>query len=268
MRSLLSFTNLTKSFLRNQTMPPKTRSDISSAEPDKVLQLLTKLDTKIDKISSDFKVNLDKQTVSVRNKFQKHLMYFDNKLINVINIQSDKVSELELINENNNRIARLNDVIIKGVPIMQNEKLFEIFDKISAAIKFNQSKFTSLNNLFRLKAPNNSLPAPILLQFSTQLLRREFMSKYFAHGKLKLSNIGISSENRIYACDNLTKLNNNIFQKALKMVTNKQLTKVRTRAGFVYVQFTNTDELVPIKNIDELQDSDDDQLNDTVCEVK
>lgn len=171
----------------------------SDTETNAVTDLLMKLDTKMDKMRSDITVNLEKQTKIVRNEFQKHLSEFDNKLVNVINSQDERLCDLEAIKENDDRVARLNDIIIKGMPVVQNEK-------ISAAIKFNQSIFTSINNIFRLKPLHQNQPAPILIQFSTQLLKRDFMSKYFSHGQLKLKDIGLSSENRIYASDNLTKL--------------------------------------------------------------
>lgn len=234
------------------------------SDTDKIFSFLNKLDAKFDKISEDFKSDLGRQSLEVRKDFQKHLSEFDNKLVCVINEQSAKVCELESVNENNERISRLNDVVIKGVPNGHNDKLFEIFDKISVAINYEHSKFSSLNNLFRLKSSGDS--HPILLQFSTQLLRREFMSKYFAHGGLKLSHIGITSDSRIYACDNLTKKNNAILQKALAMIRDKRLSKVRTRAGYVNVQFPNSDDFILIKSIDELVDVDIGHLDDTVRE--
>lgn len=250
-------------------MAPITRKESNPGtnnDSDKILDFLKRLDSKVDKVGSEVKTSLDKQTVKVREEFQKHLSDFDDKLINVINEQSAKVCELESINENNERLGKLNDVIIKGVPFAKGEKLFEIFDKISSAIKFGQSKFSSLNNLFRLRSSIEGRPPPILLQFSTQLLKREFMSKYFVHGNLKQSDIGLTSNNRIYACDNLTKRNNAILQKALSMVADKQLTKARTRAGYVYVQFLNAADFVLIRNADELTDDGDERLDVTVRE--
>lgn len=250
-------------------MAPTTRNESSSvakSESDKILDFLSKLDSKIDKVGSEVKTNLDKQTVKLRQEFQKHLSEFDDKLLNVINEQSAKISVLETVNENNERLTKLNDVIIKGVPTANNEKLFEVFDKISKVIKFGQSKFMSLNNIFRLRPTSEGRPSPILLQFTTQLLKREFMSKYFAHGSLKLSDIGFSSDARIYACDNLTKRNNAILQAALTLVAKKQITKARTRAGYVYVQFLNATDFVWIKDADELVDIGIEQLDTTVRE--
>lgn len=249
-------------------MPYETRKGANDqSDNEKILAFMNKLDGKFDKISEDFKSNLDKQTIKVRKEFQKHLSEFDDKLVCVINEQSAKVCELESVNENNERISRLNDVVIKGVPYAQNEKLFEIFDKIAVAINFGHSKFSSLNNLFRLKSSSDSLSPPILLQFSTQLLRREFMSNYFAHGNLKLSHIGLTSENRIYACDNLTKHNNTILRKALTMVADKSLSKVRTRAGYVNVQLPDSNVFVLIKSVDELDNIGIDQSDVTIRET-
>lgn len=248
-------------------MPYETRKVANEqSDTDKIFVFLNKLDMKFDKISEDFKSNLDKQTIKVRNEFQKHLSEFDDKLVCVIKEQSAKVCELESVNENNERISRLNDVVIKGVPFTQNEKLFEVFNKIAVAIKYDQSKFSSLNNLFRLKSSSETRSQPILLQFSTQLLRREFMSKYFAHANLKLNHIGFTSENRIYACDNLTKQNNSILQKALAMVADKRLSKVRTRAGYVNVQLPNKTDFVLIKSVDDLDNVDREQLDVTIRE--
>lgn len=247
---------------------PKTTTKTTSSNCDSdniqlIMRSIMTLDTKIDGIRNDLSVEIGKH---VRNEFEKHSEHFTNKIFDVVNHQTNKVNALEIEMENNERIARLNDVIIKGVPTNHKAKLVDVFGAICSTIGFSHSTITSINNMFRL-SNTNTQSSPILVQFATQLLKREFMSKYYSHGHLQLKHIGISSESRLYASDNLTKLNNSILQKSLQMVKKKLISKVRVRAGYVYVQSSNGNEFKQIRKEEDLGDLDNDESNGSVCDL-
>lgn len=78
------------------------------------------------------------------------------------------------------------------------------------------------------------------------------MSKYFAFRQLNLRSIGMDSDQRIYASDNLTKTNFDIQQKAVRLLKEKVIFKVHTRNGHVYVKFKEDESFVLVQNSDDL----------------
>ncbi|KAJ6650142.1 hypothetical protein Bhyg_05386 [Pseudolycoriella hygida] len=94
---------------------------------------------------------------------------------------------------------------------------------------------------------------PIIVKFLTILSQQQFMSKYFAHGKLSLRAIGCEADNRIYASHNLTKFNFEIQQLAVKMLKEKKISKIHTRAGLVHVKFSDDAEFIKILHPNELE---------------
>lgn len=155
----------------------------------------------------------------------------DDKLQLISSHHSTQFDELARVMENNERLSKLNDVILRGIPTNTNEALVTIFDQISLAIGFG-AKSSAVNNIFRFgneSATNRNMP--IIVKFLTTISQQLFMSNYFAHAKLNLREIGCESDNRIYASHNLTKFNFEIQQLAVKMLKEQRITKIHTRAG-------------------------------------
>lgn len=194
-------------------MPPKTRKNSTSVEPvetyesDEVLSLLNKLDAKIDKNHEDIAEKIQKQSVHLRKEIFRNIgeleSKMDDKMQNLFSCHSSDVKRLIGNVENNDRLAKLNDVLSRGIPKNKNESLITIFDQISTTIGF-ESKRSAVNNIFRFGTKES---APILVKFVSIILQREFMTQYFAHRHLNLSEIGMESQNQFYVSDNLTKAN-------------------------------------------------------------
>lgn len=247
-------------------MPPKvlTRSTIKGDNTESELcDLLKELRSTIDRNHTDISNLVQTEVSSIRTDFQNHFSGFNEQIATVnkdIKAQSERVDYVEHVMENNNRTKRLNDTVIRGVP-SSVANLPSLFEAISKFIKFNHSKYNCLNNIFRVGNRNNDI-APIVVQFTSQLFKREFMTKFIKSGPLKLSNIGINNNNNIvYVSDNLTKFNSTIHQKALQLLKNKQLTKVQTRSGFVFVQFNEDTEPIKVNKPEELPNLNDSDNN-------
>ncbi|KAJ6647970.1 hypothetical protein Bhyg_03195 [Pseudolycoriella hygida] len=208
------------------------------------------------------------KVIDFHNLFEAYEAKLDSINKDVSN-QTERVNKIENDIENNNRMSRLNDVIIRGVPANQTD-LLKMFVSIAKAIKFNHSKYDCVNNIFRIRGNKNT--SPIIIQFTTSIYKREFMSSYFKFGQLKLSDIGCESNSRIYVSDNLTKHNSDIHHKALQLIKDKRLSKVTTRSGFIFVQQLNSDDIVKVSDLEGLlklcneNGSETNILDDTVIE--
>lgn len=261
--------------------PPVTRATCDQTkEMNEISVLLSKLDkkmdvnqkqfnTKIDNIRCDLSVKLDEQLINIRGEISSSLELFRSDIeanVNaLVNEQSARIDSIVASAVDNDRISKLNDVIIRGVPYTSGEKLLSIFQSISKAIEFKPNAQYSVNDVFRLGNGNK----PILVQFVSQMLKRQFMVKYFSKKNLNLSHIGIvNSENRIYCSDNLSADHNNIYVRAVQLLRSQCLCKVNTRNGFVYVKYLDADNFVKINRISELPplDTEAEDLESTVRE--
>jgi hypothetical protein len=68
--------------------------------------------------------------------------------------------------------------------------------------------------------------SPLIIRFANKFDRTVFYEKYFEHGNLKLTDVGINANQRIFISENLTKFNQEIFATAMKKegrkISNKQ----------------------------------------------
>lgn len=227
----------------------------NSKSDDKLLSLVKKLNLKIDKNHADIGVKIDQLAINHRGELIQNLhdieSKMDDKLQKCLSTNTSKIEHLTNVIEDNERVAKLNDVVLKGIPLKKNENLVTIFDHISSAIGFEVNHST-VNIIIRLQHRNNQTAPPILVKFLSIIQKRQFMTQYYAHRDLNLSEIGMDSEGRIYATDNLTKLNYNIQLKAIKMLKDQAISKIHTRSGLVYVKFTGADDFVKILHLDDL----------------
>lgn len=233
----------------------ESKSDSVDVHSDnRILKLLLKLDSDVNVLSD----KIDQQTLDIRKEFHDNLNKFESKIEEkvkcLIEDQSVKLSQIEFELENKSRLDKLDEVIVKRVPFNKGEKVLDIFHKIALAIKFEHSHHVLVQNIFRLGVHNNN--PPILIRFMSQLLKREFLVKYFAHKSLNLSEIGIISgdltRNRIFVSDNLTKSNNEIYQKAISLKKDNKISKVNVCAGLIFVLFPNNEALTKITHMDQL----------------
>lgn len=292
----LTFSNLYCSDISNQVnswntsniMPPKTTTiktrSVSESIPDNnenICALLKNLDAKLDvrvnDLASDLTTKYEHESNGIRAEIQKHFGTLDNKVEGVIKdlqVQTERVGVVESSIEDNNRSKRLNDIVLRGIPVYQNEQLLKMFESISKAIKYEHPIHACINNIFRIgkRNINTGSASPIIVQFTTLLYKREFMSQYFKHGDLKLSDIGGNTSNRIYASDNLTKHNGVIHHRALQLVKTKQLQKVQIRSGLVFITYPGVSNSIKVNNIEELPAvgaviNEDEVINESVVDL-
>lgn len=236
-----------------------------NATDDKMFELLQKFDEKSDKNHQDVLDTIKQQTDGLRSEFQDHLIELeakiDTKLESVTKKSQILANKFERTLEENSRLSKINDVIIRGIPYNDNEKLLRTFSRVARAVGFKHSNATAINDIFRIPSNYGKKGGPILVKFSSIILKREFMSRFLRKKYVNLKDIATTTEiRRIYASDNLTKLNYEIYVKAVNLLDSiprledNGIWKLKTVLGFVYVKYHNSNDWKKINHPDNLED--------------
>lgn len=231
-------------------MAGKTRSTSTSGDDDKIQQLISAMNERFDK----FDQKLDHQYTNLISECKK-LSEAISKVESGLSMHKEEVLErlniLEKFKNETVRYDRLNEILVKNVPQLKQESLIDLFTKISETIGFERDIYQSVDSIFRLgnQSKNHNRSPPILIKFTSQLLKRQFLSKYYVCGKLSLNNIGFESQDRVFINENLSPTVNNIYVRALLLKKNNLVEKVVTKSGCVYIKFPGKADLIKINSI-------------------
>lgn len=152
------------------------------------------------------------------------------------------------------RSSRANDLIVSGVPFVTGESLanyFIIWCR-SLAYAVEATPLVEIRRLARGTLTNGTVYL-ILIQFAITVQRNEFYARYLRSRKLSLTDIGFSTERRIFVNENLGPAEREIRMKALQMKKRGEIAGVYTKMGIVYVKKTSTDKEKPISSENDLQ---------------
>lgn len=211
--------------------------------------IMARLEKKIDSQKNDFNDTVDRAIEKLTANFDKSIGYTNRR-----------VNKIEATLDDNDRISRLKEIVINGIPVVANENLLQIFEKIAVVIGFNRQCCYIVDIIFRLgKSKTSARPsqinfAPILVRFTTQLLKNEFLQLYFKHRNVTLVHIGFNDcEDRVYVNHNLTKSTSILHKAALKLKKSGKILNIRIKSGFVFVIWHGTTTPVRITTLNELQ---------------
>lgn len=222
-----------------------------------------------DNIKADIKTRIDELTSKI-NTINDNL----NSHIVALEIKSTAhEKKLNSIDDRFLRLERQNDIVIRNVPLLENENVSDVFNQICGKIGFNSlcginplvfrmraknmDKDTASSNEYirkRLRSASNLSikPPPIIVKFAVLWEKHSFMKAYFSYAKLSLLDIGYQIATRIYIGDNLTKQNYIILSEAVKLRKKQILSSVFSRNGQIFVSLEKgTSKLVP--NLDFLK---------------
>jgi hypothetical protein len=149
--------------------------------------------------------------------------------------------------------AKANDLLIKGVPMLNNDSPIEYYCRIATVIGYS-SEYIPHAEIFRLEKKKNAsgYEPPILVKFSRLSARNALFRSYFQHRNLNLSEIAFMSNTRIYITENMTGHNLEIYKAALKLRHEKKIHSVSTSRRSVMVRFREDDNLVAVTTMAEL----------------
>lgn len=234
---------------------PGTPSKISN---ERIFEMFSKIDgnqTALEQKFNSLEENIQQQIslwkVDIEKSLAMQTADFDEKINQLADDLEPRVSELEISKENYERNARLNDIILRGIPFIANEKLPCIFEALAVAIKFNYADLRSVvNSLYRL-----GKAGPILVKFTTSAFKVDFINKYIVKKHLILSDIGFNDlSSRIYISDNLTKHSEHIFKQAYQLKKDGILSEVVVRHGYVYIKIAGHSNRLKIINVNKLNE--------------
>lgn len=141
------------------------------------------------------------------------------------------------------RQARSCELVMSGVPKVENENLSKIFHDVCKAIDFNGENCVQQcfrlpqRNSERSTANSNRRRTPsIILKFWSGEAKTDFFKQYIRKNSLCVTNIGFSAPARIYVNENLTKKNFEIFQLARQVKADGGIYQFNTYSGRVFIK--------------------------------
>lgn len=172
-----------------------------------------------------------------------------------VNVQRDQLSTIQssvnncimriTINEDDcNRIGKLNELKIKGIPHKDGENLQTIFESIAKQVGYDLAIPNNVPELNRMQTRSNKenvpIPAPtIIVKFVAQHIRDKFYGMYLSRiikQPLMTEHIDLPQGSRIIIGEMLTASNQNLFVAAMKLKREKKLTTVFTKNGLVTIK--------------------------------
>lgn len=221
----------------------------------------------VDRKLATFEESLDARLLDFEKDFdKKHSDYrkADGEAIRneVLNSLSDRGlssnSTFETRIDQLERQARMNELVISGVPVVDNENLNDILMRISQSIKFPGGT-DSMQSFFRLPVSNkkpirtNRLQTPsIIIRFWGTQAKSDFFNLYLNKKNLCVTTLGFSAPSRIYVNENLTKKNFEIFCLARQMKLNGRIFRFNTFNGRVFIKLLAESKLIGVESKEQL----------------
>lgn len=229
----------------------KTRVEFAKAITDSTVKLTDDFKAELNRAISIHKSNVDSCLIAMNEK-----------------INENSVAILKS-NEDKLKVLRLREIIIRGVPDLCSDKLISIITKIANSIGFSHNMAYVVDVLFRLnkKIKSNNKPivnngnaakmSPILVRFTSQIMKNEFINKYYEKKNLSLGDLGYNSSERIFISENLSKENNQLLSMAIKLKKHNIIRKTKIVAGMIFVTWAGTVNLAKISNVNDLIRTDE-----------
>ena len=237
-------------------MPPTPEKTISNADillrleqmmsdnQSKTTSMMTTFSEKIEKSISDLQTKIDDKFDTLKNAVDKN------------------TSNISVMSHEIDRLKFRKELYISDIPVINNENLHMIFDKICTALGFKDNEIPSVylrRTKPRIATPSASntsssnriqIDSPhILVEFSYLNECILFKKQYFLAKKLNLSCLGYNNNKRIFINERLARHDMDIKYKALKLKKDKMLHSVIVAGGRVYVKTTKDSRSIHIDDV-------------------
>lgn len=163
------------------------------------------------------------------------------------------------------RLNRLNNLVITGVPYVRGENLMAYFNDWCRALGYPHQRNFPVVAVQRMPKRNTaaSRSPVIILRFAMGAQRNEFFCRYLRTCSLSLRSIGFSSNKRIYVNEDLGPKERMLRSKALRLKKRGILCKVFSRNGIVFVQSSSTNQTIAVTSTTILE-----QMMNTIRNIK
>lgn len=212
-------------------------------------ELWSKIETKFD----TFKLDLEKRIDGLENSLAAFKTECGTKIDHLADSVSEVRHDVDHANASIGRLEKARELIISGVPYLQNENLPVTFGSIATKLGYNDASvpMVSLARLAKPPIAVGSAP-PIICEFALRADRNTFYASYLNQRDLNLSHIGFNNNNRIYVNENLTKEDRVIRAAALRLKKEGKIQKVYSRNGIVYAKGRGNAPAEPCPTMDHL----------------
>lgn len=147
--------------------------------------------------------------------------------------------ELSATNEYVSRFEKSSELIVSGIPYVNEENLKNTFLSIATTLGYTIAPSVDLKRMARAPIKPGESPS-IVCQFALRSERDSFYRRYLGQRNLSLSHLGFQSNNRIYVNENLTQLARGVRIEATKLKRLGKIHQVFTRDGVVHIRTSST----------------------------
>lgn len=207
------------------------------------------INKKVSLVEANMNAKIDNITESLASKCELAQVY--KSVDSRFNVVESRVERIE-------RMSLVNDVIISGIPVVESSTtstadiVVKISEIIGAAMPPNSFNAFRLGGVMSKSNVMHTKPVSIYVKFYDTNAKRHFFKCYLAHRNLKLNDIGIAVNERIFVNDSLTKQNNDIHKLARRLKKSGKLYSVYTSSGMVYVRYEELGDSKCIRDMKEL----------------
>lgn len=245
-------------------------------ELKEMLGTLTKtLTEKIDQSQKSLEqkfTNLDSKFVNLAEKVNTEVKEIKTTVSEFHNIISSKIEtmnstlkqhtyRLDNNDDDMQRIQLSQDVRLVGFAVEDNEDLVGIFRNLANHIGYSAGDNIGLPLIERITRKNRAtgqiMPTPtLLIHFNSLRQKQIFYSLYLNKMPLNPTDLGLSSDNRIFIGENLTWRNAQLFKSAQIHRKNGKIAQTFTENGIVKIRFVKgkNEQTYTIRNQTELEE--------------
>ncbi|CAB3260872.1 unnamed protein product [Arctia plantaginis] len=169
-----------------------------------------------------------------------------------MSILREQVDKLESLHRETEQRSRLNNIEIKGVPMSNSENLFTIITKIGDVIGCHITK-DQINYVARIPMRNDKNHKNIICSVHNSYLKSDFVAAARKHKLLKVGELGLPGENRVYINDHLTLDNKILLNKTKARAKERGFEHVWVKGCKIFIRKKHTSPMHHIKTEHDLK---------------
>lgn len=249
---------------KQTTMATLTIDDIKALLTNQTDQLqqtiVSAVRSEVQALGNELKASIQSEIDRIDKKIDSVQQQYVTELTDLRSSVNHCVDRMNYSQDDFARIAKSNALKLSGLAHSTNENLQEIFIKIAQLIGFDVSTATNIPEMARLskrnRDTNEQLPIPtVIMKFVAKHIRDKFYGLYISRlpsKPIKTEDIGLPQGGRITIGEDLTPLNQTIFNTAMNFKKEGKLVRVFTVDGLVQVRAKPTDKASIMRSLREL----------------
>lgn len=258
-RALAQTPNLNKISFENTPISSKNQSpkiiQIIEQKLTKQTEILSaKIDEALKNIIGDWE-NKMKNIHENLNDLTKRVDEFENT-VPLINDLKNEINDLKRQINRQENIAVSCNLRLCGVPMYDNENLFDIFSCLCNSLKIVTPNVNTIQRVKNYK--NKTQNDGIILVKLFSPIHKNFILKTVANFKrdnktqITLNMCGFDSNKPIFLNEDLTRYNYQILQAGLKLKKQRKIVAAFTFRGIVYVKQNDSDRGIRVETLEQL----------------